>query len=87
MSGTVEVSEELIFGSMVFFILLVTGVIGEISSAKWEITTSLFSTLLGMNLSFNPVSAIPVGVILLAILVVFITIPGTVGLFRLLTNN
>lgn len=83
----VEISEDLVLGSIGFIILLMSGAVGALTSAKWEIITNLFSVLSGLDLGTSLLSVLPVAIILYTIIIVFFAIPGTVGLFRMMTNQ
>jgi len=83
----VEISEDLVLGSIGFIILLMSGAVGAFTSAKREILMTLFSVLSGLDLGAGLLSALPVAIILYTIIVVFFAIPGTVGLFRMMTNQ
>lgn len=82
-----EISKNLVVGSIVFLFLLIYGVVGAITSAKWLIITSLFEALLDVGIGSEPIIMLPAGIILWAIVIVFIAIPGSIGLFRLMTSQ
>ena len=83
----IEISEDLIIGSIVFLFLLMTGVIGALASAKKQVIMSLFEVLFDVGVGSDPITILPAGIILGTIVVVFVAIPGTIGLFRLLTSR
>jgi len=78
---------QIAIGVFAFLLLLAYGVVDAISRAKDAILDTLFSTMFSLDFGSNLASMIAIIMLLLTAFVVFIAIPGKLGLFRMLIGN